>query len=448
MAIREVKRENGETWFFVKIEFDGQYYSSKVFPTRTAAKIYRDDQFKQIAQGVLHPAKRRRTDEARDAALEAPFRDAVEAFLETPPHDYRSKAAVNNFKRLARIFGDKPMREFAGESGKALLRDHVSTMQATTCKKTKRKYAKATVRKDFYAILKVLQWYKAQKLRGVAFELPRFERGDGFKVPPSHSNKRKRTTRDDEWAAFQRTCIEEGAFDMLDLCRLGRDIGLRLSEGVLLDASEVHLNGDPTTDPRPHICLPPERHKTGWKTGESRILALSDDAIEILKSRLEKMTSSRFFSAWHNSGAAGKEFAKLRKKAGIGSAGLENLIFGDFKRDFIKHAKSAGVSTLDIAHQVGDATLLDGESDPVSREIQRQLGHTTPQMTLAYSSLDVANVGALLSKSVPKRAVDRTVPGPDLGTQMEEIIQQRARAIAEQMLRDALGVLGRSQGAG
>ena len=125
-----------------------------------------------------------------------------------------------------------------------------------------------------------------------------------------------------------------------------------------------------------------------------------------------------------------------------------NLIFGDFKRDFIRHAKSSGVSTLDIALQVGDATQLDGESDPVSREIQRQLGHTTPQMTLAYSSLDVANVGQLLSKNVPKRAVDSTVPGPDLSTQMEEIIQQRARAIAEQMLRDALGVLGRSQGAG
>ena len=430
-------------------QFSGvEIQASKTFSTRTAAKAYRDKQELLIAQGKLLPAEQRRTEEVRNAALETPFREAVDAFLETPPHDYRSKAAVNNFKRLAGIFGDRPMSEFAGDSGKALLRDHVSTMLATTCKQTKKKYAQATVRKDFYAILKVLQWYKYKKLGGITYELPCFERGDGFKVPASHSNKRKRTTHGDEWAAFERTCIEEGAFDILDLSRLGREIGLRLGEGVFLDSSEVHLNGDPPNEPGPHIRLPPERHKTGWRTGKSRILALSDRAIEILQSRLGKMTGSRIFLAWRDSDAAGKEFAKLRKKAGIETAGLEKLIFGDFKRDFIKHAKSSGVSTLDIAHQVGDATLLDDESDPVSREIQRQLGHTEPAMTFAYSSLDIGHVGELLSKDVPNRGVGSAVPGPDLGTPMEEIIQQRARAIAEQMLRDALGMVGRSQSAG
>ena len=205
MAIREVKRSNGEIWFFVKVELDGFYYGSKTLPTRTAAKAYRDKMYQRIATGELLPASKRRIEAKRTAAIEEPFRKAVAAFLENPPRKYRSKGALNTFRRLAVHFGDKPMREFAGESGRALLADYVSTKLSKTSGRTNRTFAPATVRKEYYAILKVLQWYKANKLRGVTFEFPRFEAGDGFKVPASHSNKRKRKPSVEEWDALQRS---------------------------------------------------------------------------------------------------------------------------------------------------------------------------------------------------------------------------------------------------
>lgn len=119
-------------------------------------------------------------------------------------------------------------------------------------------------------------------------------------------------------------------------------VGARRDEILYLDWCECDLaNG--------LIVLPPDRHKSGRKTGEEKVVYLSPDAIAFL-CRLGPADSGRVFKCSY--GTLRRTFERMREEIGA-----PDITMHDLRRTYSTLLAEAGVDAADVAAVLGQKSV-------------------------------------------------------------------------------------------
>lgn len=119
--------------------------------------------------------------------------------------------------------------------------------------------------------------------------------------------------------------------------------GARRGEVLFLDWSEVDLEGSV-------IVLPPERHKTGQRTGRPKSIYLPPEACALLRS-LGPQESGRVFKCSY--GTLRRTFERMREEIGA-----PDITMHDLRRTWSTALAEAGVDVADVAAVLGQTSVV------------------------------------------------------------------------------------------
>jgi integrase len=271
---------------------------------------------------------------------------------------------VQVVQRLAYDFKPRAISQITNQVIQAWIDEFLNTEVATQERKiihpyynagldkdgNKRKYSEGTVRRHFFVLKKVLEWYSVR---------------ENF-ILPSNLFLQIRVPR--AWAGKRRRRLEAGELELLHAAALkGYDhkvewpllidfavnTAARSQEIIKAKWSDLNLEGR-------SWAIPPEN----VKTATFRTVPLSKKSLTILEKMdtLKKSGDDRIFHMWRDSATVSKGFRRLTVRAGV----------DDFRFHDLRHE---GVSRLFETTDLTDS------------EIMSITGHTSSEMLKAYSAL-------------------------------------------------------------
>jgi integrase len=214
----------------------------------------------------------------------------------------------------------------------------------------KRKYSEGTVRRHFFVLKKVLEWYSVRE----NFILP----SNLFlqiRVPRAWAGKRRRRLEDGEQELLQAAALKgyDHKVEWPLLIDFAINTAARSQEIIKAKWCDLNLEGR-------SWAIPPEN----VKTATFRTVPLSKKALAILEkmSTLKKSGEERIFHMWRDTSTVSKGFRRLTVRAGV-----DDFHFHDLRHE--------GVSRLFETTDLTDS------------EIMSITGHTSSEMLKAYSAL-------------------------------------------------------------
>ena len=214
----------------------------------------------------------------------------------------------------------------------------------------KKKYSESTVRRHYFVLKKILEWYSVRE----DFILP----SNLFlqlQVPRAWAGKRKRRLESGELELLHTAALKgyDHKVEWPLLIDFALNTAARLQEILKTKWSDLNLEGRSWT-------IPPEN----VKTSTFRTVPLSKKSLAILEKMetLKVKGEERVFHMWANSATVSKGFRRLTVRAGI----------DDFRFHDLRHE---GVSRLFETTDLTDS------------EIMSITGHTSSEMLKAYSAL-------------------------------------------------------------
>ena len=263
-------------------------------------------------------------------------------------HDFKAFAISEITNKLIQAWIDRFLKtEVAPQVRKKVHPYYMGGLDKDGKKKT---YSESTVRRHFFVLKKILEWYSVRE----DFVLP----SNLFlqlQIPRAWAGKRKRRLEAGELERLHAATTK--GYDHKEEWPLLIDFALntaaRMQEILKTKWSDLNLEGRSWT-------IPPEN----VKTSTFRTVPLSKKSLAIL----EKMATfkvkgeDRVFHMWLNSATVSKGFRRLTVRAGI----------DDFRFHDLRHE---GVSRLFETTDLTDS------------EIMSITGHTSSEMLKAYSAL-------------------------------------------------------------
>lgn len=396
--VKEVKTQSGKTKYRAEVWYQGKFYTSKTFDSRTIAVSFKERQYKEAVAGRLLPAAERRQQRTVQSSLLHPMSHWAELFIAESANEL-GKSRLNEYRLVGELTADKSLKDFQGKTGAQLLKTLKKQWEGEPRLKCcpsrgrnaseERRLKPATVRLRLTALLRLIEFAHCHLPEEAEFVPPTLKLVK-FKLPPSYATPRTVEPSDEEYSRLLRHFGEGSEFGQL--LQVIDETGCRLGEILRAHASQVDLFW--SEDSIMGGCLTLNKHKTAHQTNQPRYIPLSLKAATLLARRIELQGTKPLFAGLGPTDKVCKTFDDARAELGI-----SDLLIKDFRRAFINRNKGC-ISQLDMLKIVGQSSLLDLSKPSASdAAIQDAVGHTSSKTTAGYSVPDMQYLSKVFTRT-------------------------------------------------
>lgn len=337
------KRASG--WWQAKIRRKGHPFTSKTFPTKSAAEAWARSVEADMDRGAYRSAVE---------AESTTFNEIADRYeKEFAPHHYRGKAWRHKLAHLRAGFGDyfiaalTPARVAEYRDARLAAADPRYKDPATAPR-----LSPATVKTELDLLSKVLDVASKE----FSIPLPAGNPVAAIRKPAS-SKARDRRLTPEEWARLMDECDKSGNAWLKPAVLLSVETGMRQGELLAANWKDVHIT-------RRHIML----HDT--KNGESRAALLTSAAVAILESLPRSLKGGRVIPQ-------DRMTLYCAFKRAAERAGISDYRWHDLRREAISRLSERGdLSLIELATFSGHKTLqmLKPYSAPHIEKLARKIG--------------------------------------------------------------------------